>query len=293
MTSVALSILDAYLRGRVPRRLASGAFWRLAQNDAAVGTAVRTARVNFAGSELTLRLRLNYRQNWAILFERVDASDDAHALGIFVEFARRSRCVWDVGANVGIYFLTAAVTAPRGAGVYAVEPQPELADMLRDHVVRNGLASAHVVEAAVSDHAGEADLLVPESDRMATLDSLFLQQRNVTPHLRQRVQLITLDSLADEAGCCPDLLKIDVEGHEEAAIRGASGLLRQRPTVLLEISSEHSGSDVVGSLFEYGYTVSAVGPRRSFPIRTHADLVAHQERSDADTGNYLFTTDPL
>ena len=293
MISPSLMILEAYMHGLLPRRLASGAFWRLAPYDVAVAASARTARVCVSGTELTVRLPLCFRQNWTILFGRWGASDDALSLKIFEAYARRSRSIWDVGANVGLYFLTAAVTAPAGAVVTAFEPQPGLAAMLRDHVHRNRFASARVVEVAASDRVGEAELTVPASDRMATLVPRFLEQRELRALKRHHVRLLTLDGWADEIAGYPDLLKIDVEGHEEAVIKGAETVLTHRPTLLLEISRENSSSPVVASLFEYGYCVSAVTDRMTVAIQDPAGLVAYQERATTDTVNYLFTMHPL
>jgi hypothetical protein len=60
----------------------------------------------------------------------------------------------------------------------------------------------------------------------------------VQPAFRRiEVELLPLDQLADEYGF-PDLLKIDVEGFEESALRGASRILQRHPKIAIEVHGE-------------------------------------------------------
>jgi FkbM family methyltransferase len=288
MQSLAMTVLRAYARGLLPAPLASAIFWRVASRDATIADRDPILRVVVAERDLRLRLPLRYRQNWTILFNRLDASDDALPLRLFREEVRHASVVWDVGANVGVYFLTALAVRPHGVEVVAFEPQPDLAATLRDHLDRNAFDDATVVEAAVSEQMGECDLHVPHSDRMASLDEGFLRMRDQESVRRYAVPVITLDDYAERVGRRPDVLKIDVEGHESALIRGARDVLSGRPTLFLEVSDGEADSREVASLFEFGYEVVALLGSSSRPIRTHAELVEVQQGVRTDTVNYVF-----
>ena len=123
--------------------------------------------------------------------------------------------VFDVGANTGEY---AATFLQLGCHVVAIEPNPELAA-----AICSRLSGVSVEQAAASDREGEAVLTIGERHREATIDADYVTL------LRDRgeelsgivVPTITLDLLASKHGE-PSFVKIDVEGHELAVLRGMS-----------------------------------------------------------------------
>jgi hypothetical protein len=99
-----------------------------------------------------------------------------------------------------------------------------------------------LIEAALSDRTGEATLAIPigpkgESNNAASLveDKYDWETRELT------VPVTRLDDAGhDDIG----FVKIDVEGHEDAVVRGAARTLAQdRPTLLIEIETALAGKD--------------------------------------------------
>jgi FkbM family methyltransferase len=158
--------------------------------------------------------------------------------------------VYDVGANAG-FFSThlAQMLADRSPHIYAFEPVPETFAKLMESVQRLGLnRSVHPVAAAVVDKAGSLQMSY-------SLQNSLLAQ--VSPHgLKAEIgdQLakakgITLDGFCSSAQAFPHLIKIDAEGSEVAAFRGARSLLSgpERPVILFEynpVTLEKFGSSV-------------------------------------------------
>src|SRR5690606_34137038 len=127
--------------------------------------------------------------------------------------------------------------------VTCVEPQPDLASYLRRVVPVN----VTVVDAAVSDAPGTASLSLPE-DRHGANALASLKGDVATAAVVHEVKLVRLDDLGvTDVG----FLKIDVEGHERAALEGAAELLRRdRPRLLLEAEQRHL-DEPLSSLFEH------------------------------------------
>lgn len=246
-------------------------------------------RVRIGETTLSLRLPLKFQQNWTLLFGRLDASPDAFALRLFRHYVQGSSCVFDVGANVGLYFLSALSARREETEVHAFEPQRELAALLRDHISRNVLERAHVAAVAVSSSSREARLLIPQSDRMASLEPDFLAERAVSWVEGATVETIALDDYASASGCLPDLIKIDVEGHEPSVLEGAQRILEERPTLLVEISAEHVHSSSIEALFELGYLVYAIDGSRLVPV-SHETLCRRFSEIGGGQADYLFTT---
>jgi FkbM family methyltransferase len=131
--------------------------------------------------------------------------------------------VFDAGANVGT--LT-RIFVLLGAKVIAVEPNPDCA---RHIELTTSRTVVEVLQAAVSDRNGLAVLRVSDrKDKISSLsdewrkavgeenrDYVGMWNRNLT------VPTVTLDELIGLYGT-PFYIKVDVEGHEEFALKGLS-----------------------------------------------------------------------
>jgi FkbM family methyltransferase len=131
---------------------------------------------------------------------------------------RPGDAVVDIGANAGIVTLCAAHLVGAEGSVHAVEPQAAVAGLLRRSAALNGFAHVHVHELALSEHDHSQDLWVPEGNSgMATLEpSSGMRGRAVSVPTRRAG-----DFFREISSVRPRLLKMDVEGHEAAIVRGA------------------------------------------------------------------------
>lgn len=140
--------------------------------------------------------------------------------------------VFDVGAHIGWYSLLLDRLLPPDGRVYALEPDPENFEMLQENVRLNGARKVTPLRRAVSDRRGTRWLYRYPSKNLGR-HSLH----PVHDGGRVRTKATTLDRLRralDVEGRVPRLLKIDVEGHEEAVLRGAPETLRACPVVITE-----------------------------------------------------------
>jgi FkbM family methyltransferase len=140
--------------------------------------------------------------------------------------------VVDGGANVGYWSLVAAgLVGPRGR-VFAFEPVPATADQLERNVAASRSAAVRVVRAALAAEPGEVVLHLFAGDTSAVhssvgaVDGLSVVSSTPAPAM-------TLDEFLGSEGAAPALVKLDVEGSETEALRGARGLLaRAEPPIL-------------------------------------------------------------
>ncbi len=184
-----------------------------------------------------------YAQNW----ERV-------SLAVWRDLCRGAETVLDVGANTGVYALTAAALNP-DARVIAFEPVQRVCDRLRTNAGLNGnrITVEHV---AVSDQDGVATLHDTEDEHPYSA-SLDYQMLGSTYSRSYEVPTIRLDSYCTAHGIGRvDLVKIDVERHEPAVFRGFRRMLeKSRPTVLVEILDAEIGKAVAEQISGLGYAV--------------------------------------
>jgi FkbM family methyltransferase len=158
----------------------------------------------------------------------------------------------DVGASIGFFSLLAArIAGPRGL-VIAFEPQPAAAESIRRNAVLNDLPTVTVVESAVSSEVGQ--LLFEDVGRATA--HVVVGERPDDGTLQ--VASITLDTYLERNRIVPDVVKIDVEGHEQAVLKGMRAMLAAaRPVLLIESHAE--AGEVLALLGESGYSVSVLG----------------------------------
>lgn len=201
------------------------------------------------------------------------------------EWVSAGATVADVGANYGSYTYPLSRQAGR---VVAFEPIPECANALRAW----GATNVDVVEAAISDREGSATLTIPEIDGAEKLTQGSLEVagsgRDIT------VRTATLDSchFSDLS-----FVKIDVEGHELAVIRGAGDTLRRcRPLLLIEIAQrllvDVTVADVVSAIEDLGYDGVLLAPGAEVPAvdfvqELHQPLV-NGRRGEGYANMFLF-----
>lgn len=186
-------------------------------------------------------------------------------------FLREGDLVLDVGANIGVYTV---VAARKGARVVAFEPNPEARATLHENLILNEIDDeVRISPNALADFSGPA--------RFTTNLEECNHLNDVAAGAGELVTVRELDSL-EWVDKPVTLIKIDVEGFDEAVLRGARRtLLRDRPVLIIETWA--GGSSIRELLASLGYSFFTFQGRtlRSLPrvFTQDANLVAiHAER---------------
>jgi FkbM family methyltransferase len=147
-------------------------------------------------------------------------------LNSWINAAKASRIIFDVGANFGIYSLAAVASQPR-AIVHAFEPTPEIANRLQETARLNSLDNLIVHQVAVSNHSGDAVLRRYRGERGANAGMNYICVGAGDPE-EERVPKICLDEFCRQRNISGiDLLKVDVQGHEQSVLHGVRDLLNR------------------------------------------------------------------
>ncbi len=135
--------------------------------------------------------------------------------------AAKPAVIIDVGANVGVYTEQALEICGDHVVIYAIEPAGAAFKRLaegfgndpRVHVLKAGIGAAPGVATLWSDAPG------------SVLASLYVNPVNGKV-AGEEIEVVTLDGFCEEHGITHvDLLKLDLEGGELDALRGATRLL--------------------------------------------------------------------
>jgi FkbM family methyltransferase len=202
--------------------------------------------------------------------------------------AKGARVVLDVGANAGIYSL-AALAVQSDATIHAFEPTPEIANRLRATAKLNGLQHLYVHEVAVSRRGGTATLKRFRGELGTNEGTNFVSEDGVDAD-GEKVRTVSLDEFCAERSIDNvDLLKVDIQGHEYAALQGAEQLIRtgRIHTIFIELNwAQHSNSicpatESVQFLKQSHYLFSKPGKRMNWQpagdwLRTMNDVIARR-----------------
>ncbi|OIR07176.1 2-O-methyltransferase NoeI [mine drainage metagenome] len=137
----------------------------------------------------------------------------------------------DIGANVGVYALSMAeLLGPAGA-VWAYEPAPAVAALLRRSAAANDYGGLTVIERAVCAAVGSARFELAEN---AELSRILAAGGELETGIE--VETTTLDACLAEWGWRSlDFVKIDAEGQEANVVRGGRRLFTElSPLVMAE-----------------------------------------------------------
>jgi FkbM family methyltransferase len=148
---------------------------------------------------------------------------------------------WDVGANIGVYSLYAAIV--RDCRVLAFEPTAANYFGLNTNIVLNGVDARVQAFCLALDRTDRLDAMQMRDQVIGTALHTFGEAKDYkgdafTPAWRQGALALSIDTLVEQfAATFPNHIKIDVDGLETAVVQGgARTLLDPRlQSVLVEV----------------------------------------------------------
>ena len=174
--------------------------------------------------------------------------------------------ILDIGANHGAYSVTMADYARK---VYAFEPDPKNAEMLREVV--KYYENIWVHEIALSNFCGTAKLMLHSGNPGGHSIHPSLAGERFTHTLENSidVEVLTLDKWCRYNGVTRvDGIKIDVEAHEKEVLEGAKETLKSyHPLIALETHHFGDMENCKKILEECGYSVSEMVVDRTYLLR--------------------------
>jgi FkbM family methyltransferase len=218
---------------------------------------------------------------------RFGPPEDATTIALLSAIAHQSATIIDVGANVGRYSWFLRQHARPGSMLFAIEPHPDMARLLRRAL--GPIPSCTVLEVAAAEHDAIGELVVPAGAFGTPVSGLGWVQSHHENHANNsfKVRLRRLDGLIEDGAIRvvdPVFLKIDVEGGEAGVLRGAAELLRQhRPILYFECQAAslarqgETPEGVWGELRQAGYQI----------FGSQAGSFVPMSRADTDVVNYL------
>jgi FkbM family methyltransferase len=169
----------------------------------------------------------------------------------------------DVGAHTGRHTLPMAARVGPTGHVYAFEPVPTIAEVLRTKLAKLPSGLVTFEQCALADTSGQADFVFVRDNPGYS----GLRRRHYdTPVTTETIQ-VQVRRLDDLMTGMPRItyVKIDCEGGELRVLRGAAALLdRDRPTVSFECgnasleSYDYDAADIYDYWSDHHYQVQSI-----------------------------------
>lgn len=194
----------------------------------------------------------------------------------FLYTRKNTLVLYDVGSNIGTFALAFAKIYGEKIRIRAFEAQRQIFNMMCGTIAINGLANVMCHNLAVSDVRGQLlQVAMPDYGAPNNFGGLELVPPRVTDNQNmsvgghEAVETTTLDAFGEVV----DFIKMDIEGMEDAALRGARRVIGEgRPICFVEILKTdvdfvidyfrgfdymgiRKGDDLIVSPAEYGLTI--------------------------------------
>src|SRR5688572_3720270 len=174
----------------------------------------------------------------------------------WIDSFRPNGVFWDIGANVGIYTLYAALR--RDIRVVAFEPAGVNYFLLAANCEVNKLDNVDCLLLGVGSEKTIGRLEVSQFEPAQSFS--FRGKPDQQHRGRQAALILSMDQLIDEYALpCPNYIKIDAPGLSEAIIAGAARLLKREEVrqVHMEVREQAKGGQrIVEMLRQHGFAVA-------------------------------------
>lgn len=200
-----------------------------------------------------LRLRLYMKDNVSerkFLF--MPQFFDPHERNLLRQTLKPGSVFVDVGANAGIYSLTAAPHVGDHGRVLSIEPNPRALDRLRFNARLNGIENRIIVEpSCISDAEGTVDLMLDDTNLGGSSLVEARSSHKISVPAHKLLDVVRGHDLAKI-----DIMKIDIEGAEDRAL---IPFLKEAPPalyprlIILENSPQQWKQDLPAALRAAGY----------------------------------------
>jgi len=221
---------------------------------------------------------------WTCFRERVW---DPHVETCIRTILRPGQTAIDVGANLGYFTAVLAQCVGPAGRVWSFEPVPETFELLTLCTSLNDYAHVTPIRAALGVADGSIEITYDR--RHSGIATMHPDQPGGDT---QPVQLRTLDTMiaSGEVDRLPDLIKVDVEGHELDVLRGARQTIAEAsPAIVFELNERTARvagwtlaelAELLRSLGEYSFFLIDDGGRRpldpsSFRLERNEALDPH------------------
>ncbi len=220
---------------------------------------------------------------------------EPHVTAVIRRILQEGDVFLDLGANIGYFSMLASSIVKENGKVIAFEPNPQNLQLIFESKIVNGFPNLKVCPFAVSDRE--------EILRFTTVGS---NGGVVTEHSADQkhyllVQSVVIDESIDRERRI-DLIKMDIEAHEPAALRGMEKLLgRLKPKLITEfhpwamrLNNIEPPEEFLSKLGALHYGISVILPNGNLEkMESPSDVMNYWTQLGSDTAHIDLYAEPF
>ena len=180
---------------------------------------------------------------------------------------KQGNIVLDIGAFIGLSSMIFSKKVGEEGKVYAIEPV--MHNIIRQNIEGNNINNVYVIPKAIGNEVGKTEIEISDYGG----DASITRREYTKDYYKKKkiIELTTLDFLVKELELERiDFIKIDIEGAEELAIRGADNIIKQfRPkwsisSYHIDFNNEPQHNKLVNLMLDYGYKIKQIDKKYIF-----------------------------
>jgi FkbM family methyltransferase len=185
-------------------------------------------------------------------------------LDLFEAQLKPGMCVFDVGANIGLYSAIAAMKVGNRGCVVAVEPDKVNCSFIKKTSLANAFEHVVIHQKAAGDKCGLANLYICDTNKA---DHRVYDNSNKRSNIQ--IEMITLDVVFEQLKLKQvDVMKIDTQGFEQSVFKGMKKIVEVSPEIKIFMEFWpwgiiQAGGSPLGFLNEIkkeGFLISEIDP---------------------------------
>lgn len=179
---------------------------------------------------------------------------EPHVQKLFCNLVKPGMTVCDIGANFGQHTIVLSKLVGSTGKVFAIEASPINAEYVRRTVDMNKCNNVEVIQCGVWSHDTELTFSHVDGAEATSFCSNKSNIRDIEPNPACKYQTIRVFALDNLITDDIDFVKIDIEGSELFAMRGAHDLLSKKSPILMELNIFTSKTFVdveIGDIIDY------------------------------------------
>ena len=182
---------------------------------------------------------------------------DKEEINYILENLEVGDVAFDIGAHKGAYTYWMHKSVGKSGKIVSIDPQPILFKYLKKMIAIFAYENVTLMDCAVSDKDTEGVITVPGkpgniSQGARIDDQKIIQDKHKHDLYTINVKIRSIDSIIAETGLKPNIIKIDVEGHEFSVLKGMTRTLTEvRPRIIVECEARHIKEFTVFDVFNF------------------------------------------
>lgn len=163
-----------------------------------------------------------------------NGSYESGTINFIEKHLKSGDCFVDVGANIGLMSLKASKIVGKQGKVYSFEPHPNTAKILRFNISLNSIINTETIEKGVGSKSDSAKIF----DRWDVNRGGASLLPSNSEEKGYNIEVVTLDEMFSDKAI--SMIKIDIEGYELEALKGAKQILSSTkpPILIVECTEE-------------------------------------------------------